>query len=200
MRWLGRLLPWLSRRSAFSQLEGKRRGAGRAGLPNGYTNLPPGSAGRRLNKRLPRGRVAYHGAGARPRQVSVPVDVLRLSTACGKCLSGPWAGPRRLASWRPTPRSAQPLPAPPHRIRCRPAPFRPGPLPRSSPARSHRRHLRLSRRAEPSHPELKVLPDLVALRRQAPSRPRPGSGRLWPSRPGHPPRRPGRRRVPAGSA
>jgi hypothetical protein len=64
MRWLGRLLPWLSRRVAFSQLEGKRRGAGRAGLPNRHTNLPPGPAERRLNKRLPRGCVAYHGAGA----------------------------------------------------------------------------------------------------------------------------------------
>jgi hypothetical protein len=63
MRWLWRLLPWLSRHAAFSQLEGKRRGAGRAGLPNGHTNLPLGPAGGRLNKRLLRGAGAYHGAG-----------------------------------------------------------------------------------------------------------------------------------------
>ena len=55
MRWLWRLLPWLSRRAAFSQLEGKRQGAGRAGLPKGDTNLSPGPAGRRLNNRLPAG-------------------------------------------------------------------------------------------------------------------------------------------------
>ena len=137
MRRLRWLLPWLSSRAALSQLEGKRRGAGRAGLPNGDTNLPPGPAGRRLNNRLPGGR-GVPRSRCLAKTGFCTCGRLRLSTACGKCLSEPRAGPRRLASWRPTPRSAQPLPAP---------------LPHSSPARSHLHHPRLSQRpASRLHP------------------------------------------------
>jgi hypothetical protein len=92
------------------------------------------------------------------------VDVSRYPQPAGKCPRRHQPAPPRLASWRPTPRSAQPPPAPPRRIRRRPVSW-----PHPGPARSHRCHPLPSRpspsRSGPGGPV--PLPGLLSVLAQA---------------------------------